>query len=210
MTGRIITVRHGLPDQDRNVRITAREYGDWWAEYDRSGLAPGQTPPPELFELAANAGTVVSSVLPRAIETASMLTRGGRNVPKDVIYVEAPLPPPPVPFLRLRPGVWGVISRSFWFWGYAPEGVETHRASWIRVARVGDRLAGLAAGGGDVMLCGHGYLNWMLDRQLRKTGWRRESHVGRNHYFSWRIYSPAPGAASVAGDAKAEAKLAAE
>ena len=207
MTGRIITVRHGMPDQDRSVRITARQYGDWWAEYDRSGLAPGQTPPPELFDLAEQSRTVVSSNLPRAIETAAMLTRGRRSVPQDVIYVEAPLPPPPVPFIRLKPGVWGVVSRTFWFWGFAPPGVETHPAAWRRVTTVAERLIGLAADG-DVMLCGHGYLNWMLDRRLRKLGWLRSSHVGRNHIFSWRAYSE--GAAVAGGPIQVEERLAAE
>ncbi len=205
MSGRIITVRHGLPDQDRNVRITAREYGDWWAGYDRSGLAPGQTPPAELFDLAAQAATVVSSTLPRAIETAEMLTRGAREIRHDPIYVEAPLPPPPTPFLRLRPGAWGVVSRSFWFWGYAPNRVENHFAAWRRVAQVASRLIDLSAAG-DVMLCGHGYLNWMLDRRLRKVGWRKSAHAGRNHYFSWRVYEH-PSAGEAEG---AKERLAAE
>ncbi|MEO1015016.1 MAG: histidine phosphatase family protein [Pseudomonadota bacterium] len=205
MAGRIITVRHGLPDQDRNVRITAREYGEWWAAYDRSGLAPGQTPAPALFELADSATTIVSSTLPRAIETAGMLTNGRREAPQDPIYVEAPLPPPPTPFIRLRPGTWGVVSRSFWFWGYAPGGIENHAAAWRRVAKVADRLVDLA-GAGDVMLCGHGYLNWMLDRRMRKIRWRKVDHVGGNHYFSWRVYERS----DPDRDAAAEPRLAAE
>ncbi|MEM6538085.1 MAG: histidine phosphatase family protein [Pseudomonadota bacterium] len=188
MTGRIITVRHGMPDQDRNVRISAREYGEWWAGYDRSGLVPGQTPPEALIDLAAQAETIFSSTLPRAIETAALLTGGGREVPQDVIFVEAPLPPPPVPFLRLRPGTWGVISRSFWVSGFAPDGIENNSASWRRVDEVASRLIA-ASQSGDVMLCAHGYLNWMLDRRMKKLGWVKTSHVGRNHYFSWRVYS---------------------
>lgn len=188
MTGRIITVRHGMPDQDRNVRISAREYGEWWAGYDRSGLVRGQTPPEALIDLAAQAETIFSSTLPRAIETAALLTGGGREVPQDVIFVEAPLPPPPVPYLRLRPGTWGVISRSFWVSGFAPDGIENNSASWRRVDEVASRLIA-ASQSGDVMLCAHGYLNWMLDRRMKKLGWVKTSHVGRNHYFSWRVYS---------------------
>ncbi|MEM9899526.1 MAG: hypothetical protein AAF742_09135, partial [Pseudomonadota bacterium] len=128
------------------------------------------------------------STLPRAIETAALLTGGGREVPQDVIFVEAPLPPPPVPVLRLRPGTWGVISRSFWVSGFAPDGIENNSASWRRVDEVASRLIA-ASQSGDVMLCAHGYLNWMLDRRMKKLGWAKTSHVGRNHYFSWRVYS---------------------
>lgn len=203
MAGRIITVRHGQPDLSREVLISAREYGDWWARYDESGLVPGQKPPEALYELANQATTVMSSTLPRAVETAAEITKGSRHVPADVIFVEAPLPPPPVPFLRLRPGTWGVISRSFWFWGYAPNGIETHFGSWRRVAEIADRLKALSAEG-DVMLCAHGYLNWMIDRRLRREGWERTSRHGANNYWSWRIYED-PNAATAENAERSEA-----
>jgi broad specificity phosphatase PhoE len=196
MTGRIITARHGRPNLSRDVRISATDYGDWWAQYDASGLHPDERPPASLINLAANATTVLSSTLPRAIETARQATRGTREVPADPLFVEAPLPPPPVPFVRLSPGQWGVISRFFWVFGYAPGGVETHAEAWSRVDLAIERLAGAAAGG-DVLLCAHGYFNWMLDKRLRALGWRRASREGSNRFWSWRVYDP-PGAREAA------------
>ncbi|MEO0400097.1 MAG: histidine phosphatase family protein [Pseudomonadota bacterium] len=189
MAGRIITARHGRPDLARDKKITAKEYGPWWAAYDQSGLVPGEDPPDSLVKLAASATTVLSSTLPRAIETAARLTNDAREVPADPLYVEAPLPPPPVPLLKLRPGPWGVVSRSFWFFGYAPAGVETHPETWRRVRKIADRLEAYSADG-DVLLCAHGYLNWMIDRHLRKNGWARTDREGANNYWSWRIYEP--------------------
>ncbi|MEM6413792.1 MAG: histidine phosphatase family protein [Pseudomonadota bacterium] len=197
MAGRIITARHGRPDLSRDVKITAHQYGEWWAQYDKAGLGPDERPPDGLVKLAASAKTILSSTLPRAIETAARVTEGARQVPADAIFVEAPLPPPPIPLLRLRPGPWGVISRSFWFWGYAPNGIETHRQSWRRVSQIAERLEGYAADG-DVLLCAHGYLNWMIDRHLCRNGWSRIDRNGKNNYWSWRIYEPvgAPAAAN--------------
>ena len=79
MTGRIITARHGRPDLSREVTVTAREYGDWWTRYDASGLAPEERAPERLVQLAKGAETVLSSTLPRAIETARQATGGGRE-----------------------------------------------------------------------------------------------------------------------------------
>ena len=191
MTGRIITARHGRPDLSRDVSITAREYGVWWSRYDESGLHPDERPPARLIALAQDAKTVLSSTLPRAIETAQQATAGAREVPADPMFVEAPLPPPPWPdFIRLRPGQWGVVSRILWSLGYAPAGVEHVSDSWARVDKIIARLEAHARDG-DVLLCAHGYLNWMIDRRLRRAGWTRTLRDGGNHYWSWRIYEPA-------------------
>lgn len=204
MVGRIITARHGRPNLSRDGRISAKDFGAWWAQYDESGLAPDEAPPPSLIDLASQATTILSSTLPRAIETARQATRGARKVPADPMFIEAPLPPPPVPFLKLSPTSWGVISRSFWFLGYAPAGIETHAQAWRRVDEIADRLIGHAAQG-DVLLCAHGYLNWMIDRKLRGSGWRRAGREGGNHYWSWRVYEPAGAPASVTAAANAAA-----
>lgn len=203
MTGRIITVRHGRPNLSRDLRISSREYGNWWARYEESGLHPDQAPPADLVALARCAPTVISSTLPRAVETAREVTGGRPDVPADPMFVEAPLPPPPVPVLSLRPGQWGVISRAFWVFGYSPEGMETHREAWRRVDRITDRLKTLADGG-DVLLCAHGYLNWMIDRRLRRSGWRRVQRDRGNDYWSWRIYEAPAEAQAHAEPAAAE------
>lgn len=178
----------------------------WWAQYDESGLHPDEEPPQSLIDIASNAETVLSSTLPRAIETARHATKGEREAPADPMYVEAPLPAPPVPFLKLSPTTWSVISRSFWFLGYAPGGIESHREAWTRVDEIRDRLINHAARG-DVLLCAHGYLNWMIDRKLRASGWRRADREGGNHYWSWRTYEPAAqGATSGTANAPAAAE----
>ncbi|MEM9495163.1 MAG: histidine phosphatase family protein [Pseudomonadota bacterium] len=195
MSGRIITARHGRPDLSRDPWISAREYGDWWTRYDASGLHPDERPPASLIDLAKNAEKVLSSTLPRAIETASQATKGERDVPANALFVEAPLPPPPFPsWMKLRPGAWGVVSRTLWFCGFAPPGVENHSQAWDRVRQVTALLAEEAERG-DVLLCAHGYLNWMIDRQLRKENWTRVQRDGGNRYWSWRIYEPPAGLA---------------
>lgn len=197
MGGQIVTVRHGRPNLSRDVRIKWREYGAWWAAYDRAGLVPDEAPPPALVEMAGAADHVFSSTLPRAKETAARLLGSERLAPANDLFVEAPLPPPPAPFLRLRPGTWGVVSRVYWFVGYAPR-VESHSAAWRRVHKAADALIDTARDG-DVLLCAHGYFNWMLDKALRRKGMRR-LYNGGHHYWSWRTYAPS-GALAPASEA---------
>lgn len=204
MSGRIITARHGRPNLSRDLRVSSKEYGEWWAQYDAAGLHPDEAPPPELVDIAARAKTVISSSLLRAVETARHVTRGDRAVPADSIFVEAPLPPPPAPeFLKLRPGQWGVVSRAFWVLGYAPEGVETNREAWRRVEAITEKLSEFSKSG-DVLLCAHGWLNWMIDRKLRRSGWRRTGRDRGNDYWSWRIYEASGGLQRIAEPAAAE------
>ncbi|MEM9839046.1 MAG: histidine phosphatase family protein [Pseudomonadota bacterium] len=190
MAGMIVTARHGRPDVDRSVKITAREYGLWWSNYDESGLAPGQTPPGGLVDIASDAKVVLCSTLPRAIETADAVVDEARIVPRDALFVEAPLPAPTfIPsFVKLTPTTWGVISRSFWFFGFAPKGTENHWGARRRVVQIATRLADTAEREGDVLLCAHGYLNWMIHRVLKKRGWSLVEHQGGNNYWSYRAY----------------------
>lgn len=207
MAGRIITARHGRPNLSRDMRISARAYGDWWKRYDASGLHPDETPPKELVALAEQASTVLSSTLPRAVETARQVTRGRRSVPAEALFVEAPLPPPPVPYLKLRPGQWGVVSRAFWVLGFAPEGVERVHDTWKRVDSIVAALSSHAEKG-DVLLCAHGYLNWMIHRRLLRRGWAMRQQDGGHHYWSWRVYEVA--ASAPRASAAAPVKEAAE
>ena len=191
MSGRIITVRHGKPALSRGVLLSAQGYGDWWEKYDESGLLPGQTAPSRLTELARGASGIFSSSMPRAYETAVAIAPEDRLVKPDPLFVEAPLPSPPWPsWMKLSPRLWGVISRVYWLNGFVESGMETREAAWRRVDTIISTL-GSYASDGDVVLCAHGYLNWMISRRMPAHGWQCEDHRGGNKYWSWRLYTKA-------------------
>ncbi len=189
MSGRIITARHGRPDLSREVRLSAKEYGAWWSTYEETSLHDDETPPDALKAIAAEATHLWSSVRPRAIETARRAADFGREPKEDALFVEMPLPPPPLPLVKLKAGTWNVLSRIFWFIGYAPRGVESHLAAWRRIRAAAARLEE-GADDGDVLLCAHGYFNWMMDVHLTRNGWRRVDRAGGNRYWSFRVYEP--------------------
>ena len=180
-------VRHGRPALSRRVRIDWRGYVAWWAAYGESGLAKGEAAPEPLRRVALDADLIVSSPLPRARETAADLSQGQPLV-VDALFVEAPLPAPPIPFLRLRPGTWGVLSRVLWWMGYAAKGESRWHAK-ARAILAADRLVELAQGRRLVLLCAHGWFNRMVRKVLRQRNWQCV-YDGGDSYWAWRRYEP--------------------
>ncbi len=187
MCGVITIARHGRPALPRLGWFNARGWDGWWQAYDRSGLAEGETPMPVLMDIAQESAVLLASTLPRARETAELVA-GGRVIEEDALFVEAPLPAPPLPgWWKMRPGMWGVVSRLGWWFGYHAGG-ESRKMAEARAEQAATRLESLAARG-DVLVCAHGWFNRMIGRVLRRRGWRRV-YDGGDRYWAWRRYQP--------------------
>ncbi|OGN51153.1 MAG: histidine phosphatase family protein [Caulobacterales bacterium RIFOXYB1_FULL_67_16] len=185
--GAIILTRHGEPALSRKCMITARQYGDWWAKYEVGGLLAGQTPPPELVAAAQGAGAIYASTRQRAQETAAAVA-AGREVVSDVLFIEAPLPPPPIPdWIKLSPKWWGVVSRFWWHAFDHHGGQETRAEAEIRAEQAARKLIARAENGQDVLVFAHGYFNHMVGARLKADGWKLVHNQGFK-YWSQRRY----------------------
>ena len=185
--GAIILTRHGEPALSRKCLITARQYGDWWAKYEIGGLLAGQTPPAELVATAQGAGAIYASTRQRAQETAAAVA-AGREVMSDVMFIEAPLPPPPVPeWIKLSPKWWGVVSRFWWHAFDHHDGQETRAQAEARADQAARKLIERAESGQDVLVFAHGYFNHMVGRALKADGWKLVHNQGFK-YWSQRRY----------------------
>ena len=185
--GAIILTRHGEPALSRKCLITARQYGDWWAKYEIGGLLAGQTPPPELVAAAQGAGAIYASTRQRAQETAAAAA-AGREVMADVMFIEAPLPPPPIPeWIKLSPKWWGVVSRFWWHAFDHHDGQETRAQAEARADQAARKLIERAESGQDVLVFAHGYFNHMVGRALKADGWKLVHNQGFK-YWSQRRY----------------------
>jgi len=181
----LIIARHGKPALSRKVRLTWREYREWWRQYDIGGLAKTQKIPAKLQMLAQSADIVVSSSLLRAIESARLAA--GRD--PDFIdegLVEAALPPPHLGPIKFRPKTWGTYARIIWYLGW-PDGMESHSEARIRADAMCDVLADHAKGGKLVYVSAHGWFNRMLKGSLKKRGWKCVSQNGDLHWSHRRF-----------------------
>jgi broad specificity phosphatase PhoE len=187
MSGAVILARHGEPALSRRVLLTAEEYRDWWGRYEAGGLKPGQSPPAGLLEMARDAGAVISSTRERSRQSAFAICRG-RDFDSDALFVEAPLPSPPLPgWFKLSPKWWGVLARFCWSVLDYHDGQESHAQACARAAIAADMLAQMTTGGGNVVLIAHGYFNFMIGRALAAKGWRRTLDQGFK-YWSFRRF----------------------
>ena len=184
--GSITIARHGEPDADRTIRMDWRGYERWWEAYDRAGLKPGQTAPEALAAEAVRAQTIFSSPLPRARETAQAAVPD-REMTLNDLFVEAPLPPPPIPG-RFKPRTWGVFARCTWWAGMA-RGRETRQQAEARAETAASLIVD-AALQGPVVLFAHGWFNRMLRPALKRRGYGCVRDGG-DWYWSWRRFEPA-------------------
>jgi broad specificity phosphatase PhoE len=182
--GSITMVRHGQPAADRTVKIGWREYETWWDGYDRAVLAEGETPPEALLAAAAAADVVFASTLPRALATAEAAV-GGKPLLKDPIFIEAPLPPPPI-WGKRTPRAWGVWARMAWWIG-RHAGRESRQAAELRAEAAAATLTARALRGENVILFAHGWFNRMIRPVLRRQGWTCV-YDGGDSYWSFRRY----------------------
>lgn len=183
--GAIVLARHGRPDTDKSNWINSRGYYDWWQDYERAGLHPDTRPPENLLTIARESDVILSSTRPRAYETALAVAQG-KPVQQYEVFVEAALPPPPLPLVSMRPPTWDIWSRTLWWLGMS-RGEESRSAAEMRAFEAVKVLEQQAQDGTNVLLCAHGWFNRMMRPVLQAHNWCCV-YDGRDDYWSFRTY----------------------
>ena len=184
---RILLIRHGQsahPNMSGLLDHTAIE--QWRTGYDAAGIAADSEPPAEVLERIAPADRVVSSDLPRAVESAARLFPG-RSVESSPLLREVPLAIPTLGGVRAPFAIWaGVISVG---WGVdilrgqdcPPADEERVHAAidWCEEKR---RQAGENA---TLAVVTHGVMRRLLATRLGERGWTTR---GRRRYDLWSAW----------------------
>jgi broad specificity phosphatase PhoE len=185
--GAITLARHGEPALSRKVKLSAKEYRDFWGRYEIMGLLPGQTPPAALSGFVSRCDLLISSTRPRAVESAELVGQG-RDFARDDLLIEAPLPPPNWPsWIRLSPRLWGFFARFWWWFFNHHEGQESRREAEARADQAALKLDALAREGQSVVVLAHGFFNMMISRSLRRLGWRQTVREGYKYWSTRRF-----------------------
>tara|TARA_Y100000031_G_C8251731_1_gene400843 strand:+ start:4368 stop:4757 length:390 start_codon:yes stop_codon:yes gene_type:complete len=125
--------------------------------------------------------------LPRSTACAQLLGVSADLI--DPVYREAELPAMPWSGPKMHAGRLSVWARAAWVCGYSLD-CETYGAARGRAERGADRLIELALSHQQVLLVGHGMMNRMIGKMLRKRKWRSVRAARVNRYWGISTYLP--------------------
>jgi len=179
---KIALLRHGIPKYPDTGWVTGAEYANWLVEFNENGLTKTSRPPIKLVEMVKLYRCSICSDLLRSIESANHLGILGEKV-KDKQFREAELPVINSSSIRLPPTVWTVLARILWLFGYS-QNCESKTTARLRAKACATKLIELASVNNSVLLCGHGFINRDISRELVSAGWQGK---GRQSHEFWSI-----------------------
>jgi broad specificity phosphatase PhoE len=179
----IILARHGRSSFNDATPITGPELYAWVRRYNECGIDRTALPPDALRALAASAGCLLTSDLPRSIESGLALADNAQVEPD---LREAGLPDRIGIPIRLHPGICVVLARVVW-WMNMSASAETIVDVRARAGRVADRLGDRARKHGTVLVVGHGMFNRFIATGLRERGWSGPRTLPRAYWSNARF-----------------------
>ncbi|MGA8942620.1 MAG: phosphoglycerate mutase family protein [Thermoactinomyces sp.] len=178
----ISLIRHGKTQVTENSPITCGDFRKWVEKVDDAGVVEAPVYPVGTLKKMQDARIVVTSNLKRSIESAKLLGPDLKIIANPLFReIEFPALSKPLRGLKLKPYSWIVISTLLWLGGYA-NGCESFREARKRAKKAARMLVEYAREYDRVILVGHGFFNFLIATELRKTGWRGKRITSFRHW----------------------------
>ena len=175
----IILIRHAKVDIDNTQKISATSMQDWVKAYDMAELCSESKPTQKTIDVVKNTDVVVTSALKRAIDSANVL--GADIYESNALFNEASIPDVHIVFLKFKPKTWLVILRVLLLFGLGKKDASL-KASKFQAKEAVKRLLELVDAHENVVLVGHGGMNWLIRKGLMKEGWLLEPDASNSNW----------------------------
>lgn len=162
----IILIRHGKPRSASNPVVNATDYTKWVRRYNFSDVADSSRP--QLIHEEFKSYYLLSSHFNRAIHSAEIYTDRKPDLISP-LFKEMDIPRFKLPF-KLKAMTWVYLCRLLWMLGLTGS-FESYRSAKIRSELAAAQLTEIAKEKGNVVLFGHGYMNWHIRKALIRKGW---------------------------------------
>ncbi len=175
----IILIRHAKVDIDNIQKISSLSMKNWVKAYDMADICSESKPTQKTIDVVKNTDVIVTSSLKRAIDSLNSL--GADIYESSAIFNEASIPDVHIPFLKFKPKTWLVILRVFLLFGVGKKDASL-KASKLQAKEAVKRLLELADAHENVVLVGHGGMNWLIRKVLMKEGWILEPDASSSNW----------------------------
>jgi len=166
-------------DVDNTKKIDSISFKKWVNDYDIAPIDPKSLPTNETIHVAKSADIVLTSTLRRTIDSADIL--GVEVLEQNSLFNEAGIPEVNIPFIKLKPKSWLMILRLMLLLGLGKKDTSL-KASKAQASNAAKRLLELSLEYEHIALVGHGGMNWLLGKELKKAGWKLE---GKTSHDNW-------------------------
>jgi broad specificity phosphatase PhoE len=187
MKRELVLVRHGRSTHLNPGWIDNDGFVKWREAYERAGIMSGDTPPPDLVELAVRAGVVAASDLSRAIESAQRLAPG-REIVVSPLIREREASVPALRGARLPLIGWALVYGVRWLFRHVTSRAHATEEELQRADEAARWLDALTHENELVVVVTHASFRGMLATALQAMGWsvpvRRR---GSAHWSAWTV-----------------------
>ena len=175
----IILIRHAKVDMDNSQKIASTSMKHWVKAYDMAELCTESKPTQKTIDVVNSVEVVVTSSLKRAIDSANVL--GPDIYESNAIFNEASIPDVDIPFLKFKAKTWLVILRVLLLFGLGKKDASL-KASKLQAKEAVKRLLALVDAHENVVLVGHGGMNWLIRKGLMNEGWTLEPDASNSNW----------------------------
>lgn len=166
----ISLITHG-PVNIPSYFMSIKAFHLWLEQYKQAELASDRTCPTKTADIVRQAKRVVTSDATCTVQSAATLVSSLSFVQNNLFReISIPGQLPIVPWLKLKPSAWMMLSRTLWLAGYSDK-AESYKQAEQRAQQAADLLIGYALCDYKIALIGHGFFNSMIAKELRKKGW---------------------------------------
>jgi len=167
-----------------NRKIYANELKECIEEYDKAPIETKIQNREELVALANSCNYIVSSGLPRSIESLALLGKKAHYI--DELFAEVESPYMEQKIVKLSLFTWGFWFKIAWFLGYSNKS-KSYKYSKEEAKEGAKLLIDFAKEHGSVLLVGHGLKNILIVKSLKKLGSKEEKKISSKN-FGYGVY----------------------
>ncbi len=180
----ITLIRHARVLLDNTQKITASQMNAWVEAYNYAPIDI-TLPSKEVVSHIKCADMVLASTLSRTSD--SLAVTEVEPTEKNSLFDEIDLPQAKGTWLKLSSKTWLVLLRLMMLSGFGKKS-KVYTEAKQRAKRASEYLMNLANTHESVALMGHGGFNYLLDKELKKLGFRCVEKNNSSKNWGYRVY----------------------